>query len=51
MDQDHAIGDIAGPDDIAPQGTVITAQHIADHQAATNAAHARLGLPLPYPTD
>lgn len=45
------VGRIADVDDIAPQGTVITEQHVKDHQDSVNAAHQALGLPAPFPTD
>lgn len=42
-----AEGTIAGPDDVAPQGTVITRQHILDYRRRVEAAHAKMGLEPP----
>lgn len=39
------VGETAEADDIAPEGTEITAQHVKDHQEAMREAHERLGLP------
>jgi hypothetical protein len=43
------VGRIAEKDDIAPEGTVITRQHVIDYQNRCNAAAARLGLPPSFP--
>lgn len=43
------VGEIAERDDIAPEGTVITRQHVIDYQNRVNAAHKAAGLPLPFP--
>ena len=39
------VGQIAGPDDVAPEGEIITEQHVRDYRARVEAAHRSLGLP------
>ena len=39
------VGEIAGREDIAPEGTVITEQHVLEHRAAVEQAHRNMGLP------
>lgn len=39
------IGRIAGPDDIAPQGTEITQAHVDTYRANVEAAHQAAALP------
>ncbi|MGW4528334.1 hypothetical protein [Amycolatopsis sp. NPDC004378] len=39
------VGEIAGIDDIAPEGTVITEKHVLDYRASVEQAHRNLGLP------
>ena len=39
------VGKIAGPDDVAPEGEVITEQHVLDYRAKVEETHRRLGLP------
>jgi hypothetical protein len=39
------VGTIAGPDDIAPEGEVITEQHVLAYRASVEAAHHAAGMP------
>ncbi|AHJ58559.1 hypothetical protein [Amycolatopsis keratiniphila] len=39
------VGKIAEKDDIAPEGEVITEQHIRDYRASVEETHRRMGLP------
>lgn len=39
------VGRIAERDDIAPEGTIITEQHVLDYRASVEQTHRDLGLP------
>ena len=39
------VGTIAGPDDVAPEGEVITEEHVRAYRARVEEAHRNLGLP------
>lgn len=39
------VGRIAERDDIAPEGTVITEQHVLEYRARVEETHRSLGLP------
>lgn len=43
-----AEGTIAELDDVAPEGTVITHQHIVDYRNACRAAAKAAGTPVPH---
>lgn len=39
------VGRIAEQDDIAPEGEVVTAEHVRNYQASVEKTHRELGLP------
>ncbi|WP_394622341.1 hypothetical protein JNUCC0626_50260 (plasmid) [Lentzea sp. JNUCC 0626] len=41
----RGVGRIAEQDDIAPEGEVVTEQHVRDYQASVEEAHKAVGLP------
>lgn len=47
MAQNPSIGTIAGPDDIAPEGTVITQAHVDAYRKSVEKIHREMGLPAP----
>jgi hypothetical protein len=51
MSQLPGIGRIAERDDIAPEGTRITEQHVRDYQDRVNAAYQDARQDAPFPTD